>query len=273
MSKEIVLFKNEIFGEIRTLKLDDKPYFVGKDVAEILGYANPSKAVLMHCKNGIKEVIDVTSQNGNAHNKARNTQEMTLIPEGDLYRLIIKSKLPKAQEFEEWVMDEVLPQIRQTGGYIAIKEDDSEADIMARALLIAQRTLDKKDEIIKLKENQIKQQEKEIEYKENIIIGLVDDIDLAEKRQRINQIIRKGRNGKEIANRWNSLYREFEMKYHINISKRRENYNKNNKPKITNNLAYIDKVLNKIPEMYELCCKLFENDLEKLLDEIRNTVA
>lgn len=263
MSKELMMFKNEMFGEIRTLRLKDKPYFVGNDIAGILGYSRPRDAVRTHCKGGVK--MTLPSKGGN--------QEMVVIPEGDLYRLIIKSKLPKAQEFEEWVMDEVLPQIRQTGGYIAVKEDDSEADIMARALLIAQRTLDKKDEIIKLKENQIKQQEKEIEYKENIIIGLVDDIDLAEKRQRINQIIRKGRNGKEIANRWNSLYREFEMKYHINVSKRRENYNKNNKPKMTNNLAYIDKVLNKIPEMYELCCKLFENDLEKLLDEIRNTVA
>lgn len=263
MKNELTIFKNEMFGEVRTLRLEDKPYFVGKDVAEILGYAKPRNAISTHCKGALKQGI--LTEGGE--------QQMTIIPEGDLYRLIIKSKLPKAQEFEEWVMDEVLPSIRATGGYIPVKEEDNEADIMAKALLIAQRTLDKKDEIIKLKENQIKQQEKEIEYKENIIIGLVDDIDLAEKRQRINQIIRKGKNGKEIANRWNALYREFEMKYHINVSKRRETYNKNNKPKMTNNLAYIDKVLNKIPEIYELCCKLFENDLEKLLDEIRNTVA
>ncbi|HFD2052213.1 TPA: BRO family protein [Clostridium perfringens] len=263
MSKELIMFKNEMFGEIRTLKLDEKPYFVAKEIARILGYSNTRDAIKRHCKGVVKH--DILTEGG--------IQQMSIIPEGDLYRLIIKSKLPKAQEFEEWVMDEILPQIRQTGGYIPIKEEDDEVDIMAKALLIAQRTLDKKDEIIKLKENQIKQQEKEIEYKENIIIGLVDDIDLAEKRQRINQIIRKGKNGKEIANRWNSLYREFEMKYHINVSKRRETYNKNNKPKMTNNLAYIDKVLNKIPELYEICCKLFENDVEKLLDEIRNTVA
>lgn len=118
MNNNLQIFKNEQFGQVRTLSIEDKPYFVGKDIAEILGYSNPTKAVSMHCKNGIKEVIDVTSQNGNAHNKARNTQTMTLIPEGDLYRLIIKSKLPKAQKFEEWVMDEVLPTIRKTGGYI-----------------------------------------------------------------------------------------------------------------------------------------------------------
>lgn len=119
----VTIFKNEIFGEIRGMLLNNKPYFVGRDIATILGYSNPAKSVSTHCKNGIKEVVNVTSQNGNAHNKARNTQTMTLIPEGDLYRLIIKSKLPKAQEFEEWVMDEVLPSIRKDGYYLTKNAD------------------------------------------------------------------------------------------------------------------------------------------------------
>ncbi len=106
--KRIQKFTNEQFGEIRTLQIEGKPYFVGKDLAEILGYSRPRDAIRKHCKGGVKMTLP---SNG-------GKQEMVVIPEGDLYRLIIKSKLPKAQKFEEWVMDEVLPTIRKTGGYI-----------------------------------------------------------------------------------------------------------------------------------------------------------
>lgn len=108
MNSNLQIFKNEEFGEVRTLTIENKPYFVGKDVATILGYSNPTKAISTHCK-GVSK-MGIPSKGGE--------QQMSIIPEGDLYRLIIKSKLPKAQEFEEWVMDEVLPTIRKTGGYI-----------------------------------------------------------------------------------------------------------------------------------------------------------
>lgn len=139
MNSNLQIFKNEQFGQVRTLAIENKPYFVGKDIAEILGYNEPHKAIARHCKGGIKHPI--LTEGGQ--------QQMSIIPEGDLYRLIIKSKLPKAQEFEEWVMDEVLPQIRQTGGYIPTKEEDSEEDIMAKALVIAQKTLERKNARIK----------------------------------------------------------------------------------------------------------------------------
>ena len=103
----LMVFNNENFGQVRTLTIENKPYFVGKDVATILGYSNPTKAISTHCK-GVSK-MGMPTEGGQ--------QEMSIIPEGDLYRLIIKSKLPKAQEFEEWVMDEVLPQIRKTGQY------------------------------------------------------------------------------------------------------------------------------------------------------------
>ena len=103
------LFKNENFGEIRVLKKDGKEYFVGVDVAKCLQYSNPSKAVIDHCKGVTK--IGIPSNGG--------VQETNVITEGDLYRLIIKSKMPESQKFEEWVFDEVLPAIRKTGGYVA----------------------------------------------------------------------------------------------------------------------------------------------------------
>lgn len=116
MSK-LMIFNNENFGQVRSLTIENKPYFVGKDVAGILGYSNPRDAILRHCKAVVKH--DDFKEGGKA---------IALIPEGDLYRLIIKSNLPKAQEFESWVMDEVLPQIRKGGQYI-IKRNEKLSSI------------------------------------------------------------------------------------------------------------------------------------------------
>lgn len=93
---------------VRIVERDGEPWFVAKDVAEVLGYENPRKAVRDHCK-----VADtVTIRTGNPGNP-----NVLVIPEPDLYRLITRSKLPRAQDFERWVMEEVLPSIRKTGGY------------------------------------------------------------------------------------------------------------------------------------------------------------
>lgn len=104
---ELQIFNSEEFGDIRTAEIDGKPYFVGTDVAKALGYSNPRKAILDHCKGVTKRDTPTTS----------GVQSMSYINEGDLYRLIMKSKLPSAEKFEAWVMDEVLPTIRKTGSY------------------------------------------------------------------------------------------------------------------------------------------------------------
>lgn len=104
---ELQFFNSEEFGEIRTAEIDGKPYFVGTDVAKALGYNNPRDAVSRHCKGVVKR--DTPTSSG--------IQSMSYINEGDLYRLIMKSKLPSAEKFESWVMDEVLPIIRKTGSY------------------------------------------------------------------------------------------------------------------------------------------------------------
>lgn len=104
---ELQIFNSGEFGEIRTIEIDGKPYFVGTDVARALGYSNPRKAILDHCKGVTKR--DTPTSSG--------VQSMSYINEGDLYRLIMKSKLPSAEKFESWVMDEVLPTIRKTGSY------------------------------------------------------------------------------------------------------------------------------------------------------------
>ena len=160
---EVMVFNNEMFGDLRVVIIDNKEYFVGIDIAKALDYSNASKAVSTHCKHSIKRTIDVRSQNGNSHSKSRNTQEMTLITEGDIYRLIIKSHMPEAERFERWVFDEVLPQIRQTGGYIPIKEEDDELTIMSKAFMIAQKTIDNKQQQIEQQQQTINEQQQVIE--------------------------------------------------------------------------------------------------------------
>lgn len=104
---ELQIFNNEEFGQVRTIEIDGRPYFSASDVATALGYSNPRDAISRHCKGVVKHDIPTNS----------GVQVLSFIPEGDIYRLIVKSQLPSAEKFEVWVFDEVLPQIRQTGGY------------------------------------------------------------------------------------------------------------------------------------------------------------
>ena len=104
---ELQIFNNEEFGEIRTLEIEGKPFFCGSDVAKALGYTNPNKAVNDHCRAITKCSTPISGK----------MQEINFIPEGDLYRLIVGSKLPTAEKFEHWVFDEVLPSIRKHGLY------------------------------------------------------------------------------------------------------------------------------------------------------------
>jgi hypothetical protein len=106
--KEIQIFKNEQFGEIRTVEADGKIYFVGNDVAKALGYVRPNDAISAHCRYTAKHRI--SDNQGIPHN-------YLVIPEGDVYRLAAKSELSGAEEFESWIFDEVLPNIRKTGSY------------------------------------------------------------------------------------------------------------------------------------------------------------
>ena len=105
---ELQIFNSGEFGEIRTIEIDGKPYFVGADVAKALGYKDTVNALKQHCRGVVKHHL--------TDSLGRN-QEASFITEGDLYRLIMKSKLPSAEKFESWVMDEVLPTIRKTGSY------------------------------------------------------------------------------------------------------------------------------------------------------------
>lgn len=105
------IFKNSKFGEVRTIVENDEILFCATDVARSLGYNKPQDAVQRHCKKSTPCFVE-HPQNPD------KTIEMKFIPESDVYRLIIKSKLPQAEEFEIWVFEEVIPSIRKHGGYL-----------------------------------------------------------------------------------------------------------------------------------------------------------
>ena len=106
---EIKIFDNPEFGKVRTMEINGEPYFVGKDVAEILGYKDTSDAMKRHVDNEDKLTRCFTDSGQN--------REMYIINESGLYSLILSSKLPKAKEFKRWVTSEVLPSIRKHGAY------------------------------------------------------------------------------------------------------------------------------------------------------------
>lgn len=135
MTNELQIFNNPEFGTIRTLTIDDKTLFCANDVAKVLGYARPADAISAHCKGSVKHRV---LTNG-------GPQLMTFIPESDLYRLTFKSKLTAAEKFTDWVTEQVLPSIRKNGGYIAGQEEMTPAEIMAKAVLLAQKTIADRD--------------------------------------------------------------------------------------------------------------------------------
>lgn len=145
---ELKIFENEQFGKVRTWEENGKILFCGSDCAKALGYSRANDAISQHCRYTTKHRIAT---------KQGNMAEMSFIPEGDLYRLITHSKLPEAERFESWVFDEVLPSIRKNGGYIMDQENLSDDELLAKALVVAQKTLAEREKRITEQENKIQE--------------------------------------------------------------------------------------------------------------------
>ncbi len=128
-------FANESFGLIRVLERNNEMWLVGKDVAECLGYRNTRDALKIHVDDDDKNTVVIHDGN------KRGNPNQTIINESGLYSLILGSKLTKAKEFKRWVTKEVLPSIRQNGGYIANQENLSEEALLAQAVLVAQNVI------------------------------------------------------------------------------------------------------------------------------------
>lgn len=158
MTNEIKIFENEEFGSVRTMEINGEPYFVGKDVAEILGYSKARNAIANHVDDDDKKVAPIQGDLG-------GIQEMTVINESGLYSLILSSKLPNAKRFKRWVTSEILPSIRKTGSYSIQSKTDSYTieDPIERA----KRWIEEQEEK-KALEVKIEAQKPLVEYAEHI---------------------------------------------------------------------------------------------------------
>lgn len=142
--EELKLFNNPEFGTIRVVTVECEPWLVGKDVATALGYSNTKDALSAHVDDEDKRVIQ-RSENTTLEIPNRG---LTIINESGLYSLVLSSKLPTAKKFRRWVTSEILPSIRKTGGYIQGQQELSPEELMAKALLVAQKTLEARDKRI-----------------------------------------------------------------------------------------------------------------------------
>lgn len=258
IQNSIEVFENPIFGQIRMVMVDDEPMFCLIDVCRALEIKNATDVAKRLDEDELTRL-----------NLGGRAGESNFITESGLYAVIVRSDKPNAKKFRKWVTSDVLPTIRKTGGYV----NNDELFISTylpyadeNTKLIFSQTL----KTVREQNETIKRQKKEIIHKEDVIIGLVDDIDLATKRQRITQIVRFGADGK-CQERYSLLYGEFERKYHCNLKSRMEGCAL--KPKVRNKMDYIDREMGMIPQLYEIACKLFENDVEKLKSEWESVVA
>ena len=151
----ILQFNNKEFGELTVIEKDGEFFFLGKEVAEKLGYSNTRDALARHVD--IEDRADVGIHDG------RQMRSMTAINESGLYSLILSSKLPSAKRFKHWVTKDVLPSIRKNGGYIASQEKLTNEEILAKAMLVANNVIEEKNQKIK-----------ELEPKANYYDQLVD---------------------------------------------------------------------------------------------------
>jgi prophage antirepressor-like protein len=260
---ELQVFKNSEFGEIRTIVKNGEPWFIGKDVAEILGYSNTRKALGDHIDEDDKGVTKCDTPGGK--------QSLVIINESGLYSLILSSKLEMSKKFKKWVTSEVLPTIRKTGGYVAENRaidfvstwlpslDDTSKNAIAGMLEENRKLIIKNEKL-----------EKDIEYKEDVLIGLTKNIDLSEKRQVLNQVVRY--KGADFQGRWKLLYDEFQRKYHMDLKRRKTKFDKENKPKSKSTVDFIDRSLGMVPELYEIACKLFEGDVNDIINNYRRVI-
>lgn len=252
MNNNLEIFKNEEFGEVRTIMLDDKPYFMASDIAKALGYARPNDAVSRHCRATVKHSTPISGK----------IQKVNFIPEGDMYRLIAHSKLPSAERFESWIFDEVLPTIRRTGGYINnvdlmvntyFSDIPDDQKVLVKGLMTNITALQNKNSALN-NENDLLAQ-KNLEWAD---------------RPLINALVRAYATsvGNNFAKAWNDFKKELLYKHSINLNSRITNYlntsGKKTKPK-TLDMLDDSEISSAISTIVSLC-RENEIDIDYLLN-------
>lgn len=201
----IKVFENGEFGQVRTAINGNKVLFCANDVARALGYASPPNAISSHCKGAT--VLMTPSAGG--------SQPTKYIPESDVYRLVFSSKMPNAERFTDWVTEDVLPSIRQTGGYIANQDNMTDDELVAAALLVAQRRIEQRDARI----NDLEMEKK----------ALVGDILHWEDSAVLNAIVRRlaSRYNGDFASAWKAFFKELYYKHSISLEARKTAWQNN----------------------------------------------
>lgn len=243
MENAIKIFENEEFGSVRTMEINGEPYFVGKDVATILGYVKPENAIANHVDDEDKTTTLIQGTGSNYKSNA------VIINESGLYSLILSSKLPKAKEFKHWVTSEILPSIRKTGGYLA--NSDMMVSTYFGNLPPEQQTLVKG-----LFDNIIAQQTK-IDTLTTTNEVLTTDILSWADRPLVNALVRRYAGyacDGNFASAWIEFKKELLYKYSININSRITAYiNKNGKKPHTLDVITDDEVLSALKTIVSLC--------------------
>jgi prophage antirepressor-like protein len=263
------VYSHPALGTMRVTEINDQPAFCLADICKILGLGNTSK-VKSRLDNSRCYAIDLADIEGIDLLNPRK-QVATFVDESNLYRCIIRSRKPCATPFQDWICKEVLPAIRRTGGYMIEQPHESNEELLARALSVAQDTLNRREERLRSLESenlQLSDSNAKLvscnRHQHEIIGGLTRNITLADMRQRLVQIMRKR---SRYTGYWSLLYGEFDKKFHINVAFRMRNAQFKG-----SQLDYIADKLDMLPELFDLACKLFEGTYDDLIDSWSKTV-
>lgn len=164
---ELMVFNNAEFGQVRTMEIDGEPWFVGKDVAEALGYSNSSKAVLVHVDNEDKQFAMIDIAHSHFGNMPIGQSKTAIINESGIYALIFGSKLPNAKKFKHWVTAEILPTIRKTGSY-SIAQTKTDSYMIENPADRARRWAEEYEERLAL-ECKIAEQQPKVDYHDAVL--------------------------------------------------------------------------------------------------------
>lgn len=201
------VFQNPAFGSVRALTLDGEPWFVGKDVAAALGYKDTVNALKSHVDSEDKRGWQITTP-------SRGTQTATLINESGVYSLTFSSKLESAKAFKRWVTSEVLPSIRKSGAYVAGQERMTDAELMASAVLAANRMIEERDAQIRALAESSRSLRDAADYCDRVLTApgsltvtqIAADYGISAKR--LNEILHEERIQRKVNGQW-ILYGEF----------------------------------------------------------------
>ncbi len=223
-ASEVRIFNSPEFGTIRIIVEGDKTLFCGADVAKALGYKNPRKAIGDHCRCVTKRYVWVQTGVQADGQPATRLSAVSFIPEGDLYRLIVHSKLPGAERFESWVFEEVLPSIRKYGAYATPQTIDDILRDPSSAIRILTALRDEQD-----KTHQLQDRNHQLQAENRALAAQVNHWDNGRiLRALINSYARcrYGDNSPQsYAYSWNNLYQQVNYKMGINLRLRRTKNN------------------------------------------------